>query len=167
MLCWSVQDVTDSYYTHRPGSSSAVLERTSCCELWNSYFSVHAYCVVVGLSVWSEVQTCICHCHSLSLASVKSRLVFTFLVPAHPPSLHIPPPQKKCIAIIPLMKEYFPAFICCAVWLWQVGEWEHHYSVIYRLDVLPATQPTVSKHLALTVHKYSRAIHSPVLRSKG
>ena len=43
--------------------------------------------VLVWLSVWSEVQTCIrpgwCHCHSLSLASVKSRLVFTFLVPAH------------------------------------------------------------------------------------
>jgi len=37
--------------------------------------------------VWSEVQTCIwpswCHCHSLSLASVKSRLVFIFLVLAH------------------------------------------------------------------------------------
>ena len=32
------------------------------------------------LSVWSKVQTC--HCHSLSLASIKSRLVFTFLVPA-------------------------------------------------------------------------------------
>jgi len=36
-------------------------------------------------SVWSKVQTRIqpswCHCHSLSLASVKSRLVFTFLVP--------------------------------------------------------------------------------------
>ena len=35
---------------------------------------------VVG--VWSEVQTCIwsswCHCHSLSLASVKSRLVLPF-----------------------------------------------------------------------------------------
>ena len=34
------------------------------------------------LSVWSEVQTCIwpswCHCHSLSLASVKSRSVFPF-----------------------------------------------------------------------------------------
>jgi len=34
------------------------------------------------LSVWSEVQTCIwpswCHCHSLSLASVKSRLVLHF-----------------------------------------------------------------------------------------
>jgi len=34
------------------------------------------------LSVWSEVQTCIwpiwCHCHSLALASVKSRLVLPF-----------------------------------------------------------------------------------------
>ena len=46
--------------------------------------------VLAWLSVWSEMQTCIwpswCHCHSLSLASVKSRLVFTFLVPAHPGS---------------------------------------------------------------------------------
>jgi len=35
--------------------------------------------VLAWLSVWSEVQTCIwpswCHCHSLSLAAVKSRLV--------------------------------------------------------------------------------------------
>ena len=35
--------------------------------------------VLAWLSVWSEVQTCIwsswCHCYSLSLASVKSRLV--------------------------------------------------------------------------------------------
>jgi len=45
--------------------------------------------MLVWLSVWSKVQTCICpsrcHCHSLSLASVKSRLV-TFLVAAHPDS---------------------------------------------------------------------------------
>ena len=38
--------------------------------------------VLVWLSVCSEVQTCIwpscCHCHSLSLASVKSRLVLPF-----------------------------------------------------------------------------------------
>ena len=36
--------------------------------------------VLVWLSVWAEVQICIwpswCHCHSLSLASVKSRLVY-------------------------------------------------------------------------------------------
>ena len=46
--------------------------------------------VLAWLSLWSEVQTCIwpswCHCHLLSLASVKSRLVFAFLVPAHPGS---------------------------------------------------------------------------------
>ena len=38
--------------------------------------------VLVWLSVWSKVQTCIwprwCHCHSLSLASLKSRLVLPF-----------------------------------------------------------------------------------------
>ena len=38
--------------------------------------------VLAWLSVWSEVQTCIwpswCHCHSLCLASVKSRLVLPF-----------------------------------------------------------------------------------------
>ena len=43
--------------------------------------------LLAWLSVWSYVQICIwpswCHYHSLSLASVKSRLVFTFLVPAH------------------------------------------------------------------------------------
>ena len=38
--------------------------------------------VLAWLSVWSEVQTCIwpswCHCHTLSLAPVKSRLVLPF-----------------------------------------------------------------------------------------
>ena len=38
--------------------------------------------MLAWLSVWSEVQTCIwpswCHCHSLSLASIKSRLVLPF-----------------------------------------------------------------------------------------
>ena len=38
--------------------------------------------VLAWLSVWGKVQTCIwpswCHCHSLSLASVKSRLVIPF-----------------------------------------------------------------------------------------
>jgi len=38
--------------------------------------------LLVWLSVWSEMQNCIwpscCHCHSLSLASVKSRVVLPF-----------------------------------------------------------------------------------------
>ena len=51
--------------------------------------------VLAWLSVWSEMQTCIwpswCHCYSLSLASVKSRLVlpfwyrFTWVVPEKGP----------------------------------------------------------------------------------
>ena len=50
------------------------------------------------LSFWSEMQTCIwpwwCHCHSLSLASVKSRLVLplwyqlTWIVPEKMPVPH-------------------------------------------------------------------------------
>ena len=43
-------------------------------------FPVCASEVLAWLSVWSEVQTCIwpswCHCHSPSLASVQSRLVY-------------------------------------------------------------------------------------------
>jgi len=38
--------------------------------------------VLAWLSVWSEMQTCIwpiwCHCHSLSLAPVKSKLALPF-----------------------------------------------------------------------------------------
>jgi len=59
--------------------------------------------VLVWLSVWSEVQTCIwptwCHCHSLSLASVKSRLVFTFLALAHLGS-----PRQRAVKRV---------FVCC------------------------------------------------------
>ena len=68
------------------------------CQLWSLAFSAltllvgrqegHPACkklsggVLAWLSVWSEVQTCMCpswcHCHSLSLASVKSKLVLPF-----------------------------------------------------------------------------------------
>ena len=65
----------------------------SCCyQPWQSYRCAHTTAcfthqlccilsggVLVWLSVWSEVQTCIwpswCHCRSLSLASVKSRFL--------------------------------------------------------------------------------------------
>ena len=52
--------------------------------------------VLAWLSVWSEMQTCIrpswCHCYSLSLASVKSRLVLPFWQLAHPGS-----PGKRAV----------------------------------------------------------------------
>jgi len=47
---------------------ASVLEQTASCTS-----------LLAWLSVWGEVQICIwpswCHCHSLSLASVKTRLV--------------------------------------------------------------------------------------------
>ena len=52
--------------------------------------------VLAWLSVWSEMQTCIwprwCHYHSLSLASVKSRLILPFWYPTHPGS-----PWKRAV----------------------------------------------------------------------
>ena len=82
--------------------------------------------VLAWLSVWGEVQTCIWpswfHCHSLSLASVKSYLV---LLLAHPGSPGQSPGGRKtdvcvcvcvCVAILTefccfIFKHY--ARICC------------------------------------------------------
>ena len=58
--------------------------------------------VLAWLSVWSQVQTCIwpsrCHCHSLSLASVKSRLVLPFW---YRPTLVVPEkgPLNGCVCV--------------------------------------------------------------------
>ena len=64
---------------------------TTVTHEWLSVQEGHPACkklsrwVLAWLSVWGEVQTCTwpswCQCHSLSLASIKSRLV---LVPVHP-----------------------------------------------------------------------------------
>jgi len=65
------------------------VSHTVCTFLFLSFHRTPSYhlsifcCITVKwLSLWSEVQTCIwpswCHCHSLSLASVKSRLVLLF-----------------------------------------------------------------------------------------
>ena len=80
--------------------SHAVMIIVFICQLTSYVFAFSALTLLVGqqeghsackklgggvlawLSVWSEMQTCIwpswCHCHSLSLASVKSRLVLPF-----------------------------------------------------------------------------------------
>ena len=63
--------------------------------------------VLAWLSVWSEVQTCIwsswCHCHSLCLASVKSRLDLPFwyrLTRVDPEK----GPLKGCMCVCPEVK---------------------------------------------------------------
>ena len=53
--------------------------------------------MLAWLSVWSEVQTCIllswCHCHSLSLAAVKSR----FVLPLWHQPIQVVPPGKRTV----------------------------------------------------------------------
>ena len=75
------------------------------------------------LSVWSEVQTCIwpswCHCHSLSLASVKSRLVLPFwyqltrVVPERGP-------LNGCVCVsvtLQKAKNYYLRNLACNGWI--------------------------------------------------
>ena len=83
--------------------------------------------VLVWLPVWSKVQTCIwpswCHCHSLSLASVKSRLVFTFLVPAHVGSPGKKAIKRVCVCVcLQIVSWLFPGqcmIIFAQFWVWQ------------------------------------------------
>jgi len=59
--------------------------------------------VLAWLSVWSEVQTCIwpswCHCHSLSLASIKSRLIYLSGT-AHPRVVPDKGPLNWCVCVL-------------------------------------------------------------------
>jgi len=67
--------------------------------------------VLAWLPVWSEVQTCIwlssCHCHSLSLASVKSRLILPFW---YRPTRVVPEkgPLNGCVCVC--------AYSCLTCW---------------------------------------------------
>ena len=80
--CWTV--VCDDDDVVVPATTSSVARRASMSSSGNIHLmsSQRSGGVPAWLSVWSELQTCICpswcHCHSLSLASVKSRLVLPF-----------------------------------------------------------------------------------------
>ena len=73
--------------------------------------------VLAWLSVWSEVQTCIlpswCHCHSLSLAPVKSRLVLPFWYRLTQVILEKRPLNGCCCCCYGYMLVTF------GVWLWS------------------------------------------------
>jgi len=82
--------------------------------------------VLAWLSVWSEVQTCIwpssCHCHSLSLASVKSRLVLPFwywLTRVVPDKWAV---KRVCVCVC--------VCVCCLLPLWPPTAYEHHWQVM-------------------------------------
>ena len=78
--------------------------------------------VLAWLSVWSEVQTCIwpswCHCHSLSLASVTSRLVLPFW---YRPTRVVPEngPLNGCVCV------------CCFHWTKEKDELKSLVRVVH------------------------------------
>ena len=74
--------------------------------------------VLAWLSVWSEMQTCIwpswCHCHSLSLVSVKSRLVLPFWYRL----TRVVPEKGPCVLLLwPTDRQtHKPCYICsCSI----------------------------------------------------
>ena len=94
--CIKKQDTVVKYWTAGNPTSAVICYSNSTCTC-NAFSALtllvgrqegHPACkklsggVLAWLSVWSEVQSCIwlsaCHCHSLSLASVKSRLALPF-----------------------------------------------------------------------------------------
>jgi len=93
--------------------------------------------VLVWLSVWSDVQTCIwpiwCHCHSLSLASIKSRLVLpfwyrlTWVLPEKGP-------LNGCVCVC-----VYPSFcwLCCCL---SVTDFVSRQSFYDQLTVLPTSE---------------------------
>jgi len=76
------------------------------------------------LSVWSEVQTCIwpswCHCHSLSLASFKSRLVL-LLVPTDPGSPGQRAVKRVCVCVCVFVLYKFMVIAASLIRIAQLG----------------------------------------------
>ena len=85
--------------------------------------------VLVWLSVWSEVQTCIssswCHCHSLSLASVKRVWVGVGVCTAAWPALHSAATASSVTLSAEIGSRKQTCYLCCRLtkvmfWPWLV-----------------------------------------------
>jgi len=121
--------------------SDNIMELPLCVYLCRPYMSTPALMLLVGrqeghpackklsggvlawLSLWSKMQTCIwpswCHCHSLPLDSVKSRLVLpfcyrlTWVVPEKGP-------LNGCVCVcVYLCRPYWSVIICRIVGQWR------------------------------------------------
>ena len=97
-----------------------------------------------------------CHCHSLSLASVNSRLVFTFLVPADPES-----PRRRAVKRVCVCVCVSVCYICsvyvyrnfCVIW------WNLYSSLIFCINV------TILLQLALLCDNSAQVLVKDDVRS--
>ena len=125
--------------------------------------------VLACLSVWSEVQTCIWpsgfHCHSLSLASVKSRSVLPFwnrLTQVVPDKK----PLNRCVCvcywnqikIILLLYWSTSTFICTTT----AKQW-HNCLTIYKFSTLASSSTIQCPALSAARNGPSRHANSPLL----
>jgi len=98
--------------------------------------------VLAWLSVWSEVQACIwpswCHCHSLSLASVKSRLVLPFWYRLTRVVLDKGPLNCVCVCVCACVRACVCLSVCLSVCLqWCVQKMRTLLSRLSRCLLLP------------------------------
>ena len=103
--------------------------------------------MLAWLSVWSEVQTCMwpswCHCHSLSLASVKSRLVLPFW---YRPTQIVPEkgPLNGCVCV------YLVIAMCCQLSSWTLNA--INWIVVGQISWHCVRWSTAGLSFILTVH---------------
>jgi len=118
---------TVHYRSYRRQNGSLNGKNNSLVKFTHTVFPFRALSLLVGrqkghadgmlawLSVWSEVQTCIwpswCHCHSLSLASVKSRLVlpFWYRLPRVVPDKR---PLNVCVCVTDIISSRYTLTFC-------------------------------------------------------
>ena len=94
--------------------------------------------MLAWLSVWSEVQTGICHSwchfHSLSLSDSNIQIGFTFLVPAYPGS-----PGKraiKCVCVCVCVTEIQWQWVNSAAWI-EIS-WPEKTVAAFTTSLLPS-----------------------------
>ena len=123
--------------------------------------------VLAWLSVWNEVQTCIrhswCHCRSLSLASVKSRLVLPFWYRLTRVVSEKGPLNGRVYVCVYL---YFLVLFCLTVsvkWLAVKATSEMTYIVSRGVLNSTPTNSSPSHHLLFAAHTHKIAACSAII----